>query len=253
MVIQATRDLPDAPATLFILRRDIPLLDEILLKLRTSFVGTSAIVLDDGTDGQATTCALGIGQLDPSAPVTIGACDNAMLYSTGAFEEMLAADDADLIVWVVRGHADGRMRPQMFGWVDVDDAGMVTGVRVKQAPEDPATAPMIVGAFTFREAGGFLAAYAHMRERGARVNGEFYVDTMVQDAIELGWNVRLFEIDHYLGWGTPNDLKTFEYWQSCFHKWAGSPYRLEKDRRVPKVAVPALEEQYRAIKPARPH
>jgi len=252
MVIQATRDLPDAPATLFILRRDIPLLDEILLKLRTSFVGTSAIVLDEGTDGQATTCALGIGQLDRSAPVTIGACDNAMLYSTGAFEEMLAADDADLIVWVVRGHADGRMRPQMFGWIDVDDAGAVTGVRVKQAPEDPATAPMIVGAFTFREAGGFLAAYEHMRERDARVNGEFYVDTMVQDAIDLGWNVRLFEIDHYLGWGTPNDLKTFEYWQSCFHKWAGSPYRLEKDRRVPKIAVPTLEERYRALIPTRP-
>ena len=30
----------------------------------------------------------------------------------------------------------------------------------------------------------------------------------------------------------PNDLKTFEYWQSCLHKWPSHPYRLEEDRNV---------------------
>lgn len=252
MVIQAARDLPDAPATRFVLRADLDQLDEIRLKLRTSFVGASDVVLDRPTDGQATSCAAGIDGLDPAAPLTIGACDNAMLYDGMAFETALGEDDADLLVWVVRGHADGRIRPQMFGWVDVDEAGTVTGVRVKQPPADPATAPMIVGAFTFRTAQAFVRAYAHLRARGATVNGEYYVDSLVEDALSLDMKVALFEIDHYLGWGTPNDLATFEYWQSCFHKWKGSPYRLEKDRRVPRSAVRALEARYAAITPKRP-
>ncbi len=252
MVIQATRDLPDAPATRFVLRREIPLLDEIQTKLRTSFVGTTMLVLDEGTDGQATTCALGIDAIDPAAPVTIGACDNAMLYDTAAFEQLVEEETTDLIVWIVRGHADGRMRPHMFGWVEEGADGNITGVRVKQAPDDPATAAMIVGAFTFRKAARFHEAYARQRARGATVNGEYYVDTLVEDALALGWSVRLFEIDHYLGWGTPNDLATFEYWQSCFHKWPGSPYRLEKDRRIPKSAVSALEQRYAATVPPRP-
>jgi hypothetical protein len=40
----------------------------------------------------------------------------------------------------------------------------------------------------------------------------------------------VLEVDHYLCWGTPNDLKTFEYWQSCFHKWDSHPYRWQEDR-----------------------
>lgn len=252
MVIQATRDLPDAPATRFVLRRDLPMLDEILKKLRTSFVGVTALVLDQGTEGQAITCQLGMEALDPEAPVTIGACDNAMLYEPQGFERLMQEDGPEVLVWVVRGHADGKLRPKNFGWVEADAEGKVTGVRVKQAPDDPATAPMIVGAFTFRRAGDFQRACAALVARDGRVNGEFYVDSLIEDAVKLGLDVRLFEIEHYLGWGTPNDLKTFEYWQSCFHKWPSHPYRLERDRRVPPARVAELAERYRPILSPRP-
>jgi putative flippase GtrA/NDP-sugar pyrophosphorylase family protein len=252
MVIQATRDLPDAPVTRFVLRRDTPGLDDILRKLRTSFVGASLLVLDEGTEGQAITCRLGLAGLDLEAPLTIGACDNAMLYDTRAFEGRMAAGGPDVLVWVVRGHADGRMRPQMFGWVDADAEGRVSAVRVKETPQDPAVDPMIVGAFSFRRAGDFNRACERLIARGGRVNGEFYVDSLIADALALGLDCRIFEIDHYLGWGTPNDIRTFEYWQSCFHKWPSHPYRLELDRRVPPARVGALAARFKAITPARP-
>ena len=252
MVIQAARDLPDAPAIRFVLRQDIPMLDEILAKLRTSFMGTSTLVLDHGTEGQAITCALGVADMDPDQPVTIGACDNAMLYEPAGFEAALRDEATDVLVWVVRGHADGRLRPQNFGWVDVDADNQITGVRVKEAPDDPATAPMIVGAFTFRRAGDYLEACRRLVAREGRVNGEYYVDSLIADAVEMGLTCRLFEIEHYLGWGTPNDYRTFEYWQSCFHKWPSHPYRLELDTRVPATAVAALAAAYAAAPATRP-
>jgi hypothetical protein len=91
-----------------------------------------------------------------------------------------------------------------------------------------------------------------MIARGARVNGEFYIDTCINDAVESGLDCRLFEVAHYLGWGTPDELKTFEYWQSCFHKWTQHPYRLEHDRRIPAPAIAALEARYAAPVPPRP-
>ncbi|MBR0749947.1 hypothetical protein JQ582_39160 [Bradyrhizobium japonicum] len=252
MAIQAIHDLPNAPALRCVLREDMPGLAHIERALRTSFEGVTKLVLNEGTNGQATTCSLGLAGLDPALPLTIGACDNAMLYDKAAFEAELAGEDADMLVWVIRGHADGRLRPHMFGWVDADEDGQVSGVRVKKAPDDPRTAPMIVGAFTFRKAGDFALAYQRLIDRQASVNGEYYVDSMIEDAVAIGLNVRLFEIDHYLGWGTPNDLKIFEYWQSCFHKWRTHPYRLEKDSRVNQGAVPALEAKYAPIVPQRP-
>jgi hypothetical protein len=88
--------------------------------------------------------------------------------------------------------------------------------------------------------------------RDGRVNGEFYIDTLVNDALALGLKCRLFEVDAFLSWGTPNDLRTFEYWQSCFHKWDGHPYRLEKDGRVPPDQVAPLEARYRPAAPSLP-
>jgi|GEM_PF-312065 len=252
MVIQATRDLPDTPVTRFVLREDVPHLGDILLKLRTSFVGASSIVLDHPTLGQAITCEMGLGDLDLEAPLTIGACDNSMLYDPEAFERQMAVGGPDVLVWVVRGHSDGRLRPEMFGWVDADEGGRITGVRVKATPGDPATDPLIVGAFTFRRARDFQVACQRLVERDGRVNGEFYVDSLIEDAIGMGLDCRIFEIDHYLGWGTPNDLKTFEYWQSCFHKWSSHPYTLQRDRRVPAASIASLAEAYAAKRPSRP-
>jgi NDP-sugar pyrophosphorylase family protein len=252
MVIQATRDLPDAPATRFVLRNDLPMLDELQRKLRSSFIGVSSVVLEQGTEGQAITCRLGLEGLDLEAPLTIGACDNAMLYEPAGFERLMQAGGPDVLVWVVRGHADGRLSPKSFGWVDVDEDGGVTGVRVKEVPDDPATDPMIVGAFSFRRAADYATACDRLVARDGRVNGEFYVDSLIADAVAMGLDVRLFEIDHYLGWGTPNDLRTFEYWQSCFHKWSSHPYRLELDRRVPAAVVPTLASRYAATPAPRP-
>ncbi len=252
MVIQATRDLPDAPETRFVLRRDLPMLSEMLVRLRTSFVGTSMLLLDHATEGQAVTCRLGIENMDMDQPLTIGACDNAMLYDVHKFETLLAPGGPDLLIWVVHGHADGRLRPTNFGWVETDADGLVTGVRVKQAPDDPAVDPMIVGTFTFRRAGDFDRACQALIDRDGRINNEYYVDSLIDDALQLGLKCCLFEIDHYLGWGTPNDLKTFEYWQSCFHKWASHPYRIDNDRRVPSGSVVDLTARYAATLPSRP-
>ena len=71
-----------------------------------------------------------------------------------------------------------------------------------------------------------------MKKRKAKVNGEYYIDTAINDAIASGLRCILFEIDTYICWGTPNDLKTFKYWQACFHKWEGHPYRLENDCNI---------------------
>ena len=52
---------------------------------------------------------------------------------------------------------------------------------------------------------------------------------MLNDAISMGLRCVIFEIENYICWGTPNDLKTFEYWQRCFSNWMSHPYMIEKD------------------------
>ena len=38
-----------------------------------------------------------------------------------------------------------------------------------------------------------------------------------------------FEVDHYICWGTPNDLQTYQYWQRFFNKVEWHPYNYDRD------------------------
>ena len=78
------------------------------------------------------------------------------------------------------------------------------------------------------------------------------MDSLIEHAIALGLRVGLFEIEGYPGWGTPDDLKVFEYWQSCFHKWPASPYSLSADRHVPEPERAPLEARFTSFRARRP-
>lgn len=256
MVAQATHDLPAAIHHAFVLRRDMSGYQEIADELKRIYPKAVIETLPGITEGQACTALLGLEALERAigsapGPVTFGACDNGALYDTQAFQQLADNPDVDVIVWGVRGHANAVRHPKMYGWINAEN-GRINGISVKTPLESPATDPIVLGTFTFRRAEDFRRVVEHLITRDGRINGEFYIDSGINDAIELGLRCHLFEVDNFLSWGTPNDLRTFEYWQSCFHKWASHPYRLELDARIPNESISNLEIRYQAIIPELP-
>jgi bifunctional N-acetylglucosamine-1-phosphate-uridyltransferase/glucosamine-1-phosphate-acetyltransferase GlmU-like protein len=81
----------------------------------------------------------------------------------------------------------------------------------------------------FRSKEIFNRSLESLYKNNNRTNGEFYVDNMLNEAIELGYKVKNFEIDNYICWGTPNDLKTYQYWQRFFNKVDWHSYEYEND------------------------
>ena len=256
MVIQATDDLPPAQHHVFVLRQDMPGVEDISAELRLTYPGAVIETIPAVTEGQACTALIGLEALaarigDVPGPVTFGACDNGALYDTAALQALIDKPEVDVIVWGACGHANAVRHPTMFGWIDADN-GAIRRISVKTPLAAPDTDPVVLGTFTFRRAADFRRAVASLIDANDRINGEFYIDSCINHAIALGLKCALFEVDSFLSWGTPNDLRTFEYWQSCFHKWASHPYRLELDRRIPSQAVEGLAARYRQSIPELP-
>jgi len=252
MVLQAANDLPDAPQYIFVTRKDLPHLEKITQKLRSGFIDTKIVVLDGPTEGQAVTCLEGIKDIETDGTLTIGACDNGMLYDAAKLDALISTRDPDVIVWTVRGHPDGMARPEQFGWVAANKNGKIIKVSVKKSLGNPETDNLITGTFTFKSVKDFERLTHSLIKKNCRVNGEFYVDSLIGEAIEARLDCRIFDVDSYIGWGTPEDLKIFEYWQSCFHKWKEHPYSLEKDGRIPSARLDALNQKYAHISASRP-
>lgn len=253
MVAQATHDLPPAHRHVFVLRTDMPGHQTVAAELLRLYPGCTIKDIDRVTEGQACTALIGLEALQAlpgaaSGPITFGACDNGALYDAAQLDALVDTADVDVIVWGVRGYPNAARHPQMFGWIDAQ-AGRIQAISVKTPLADPAQDPIVLGTFTFKRPDDFQRAVERLIARDGRVNGEFYIDSCINDAIALGLNCQLFEVDSYLCWGTPNDLRTFEYWQSCFHKWPGHPYHLELDSRVPPGELAALEQRFCALVP----
>jgi NDP-sugar pyrophosphorylase family protein len=261
MAIQAIEDLPKSKYQSLVLRSDMPGLADIQKEIQEQLPHSVVTLVPQVTEGQACTALIGLDALEESStqnaggdlsPITFGACDNGVLFNQAAYQALINNPEVDVIVWGARGHTNAVRKPQMFGWIDANADGRINTISVKTPLASPATDPIVIGTFTFKNPNDARRAIDTLIARNGRINGEFYLDSCINDAIDLGLRCHLFEVDGFISWGTPNDLKTFEYWQSCFHKWPHHPYRLELDSRVEQTALENLSLRYAASTPVLP-
>ena len=225
MVLAAVNDMPPVSHHVFVMRRDMPDLQNLIDIIKSKYPNALIEILETVTEGQALTCKAGVEALKKAQPdfdgrVSFCACDNGVVYDDAALSELVLDDAVDVIAWGVRGYSNARRSPEMFGWID-EDNGNVISLSVKKPLSNPDIDPVFIGAATFKNLSLFDKCLESLIARDGRVNNEFYLDSMINDALDLGLRATLFEVDYYLSWGTPNELRTFEYWEGCFTKWSG--------------------------------
>ena len=76
----------------------------------------------------------------------------------------------------------------------------------------------IIGTMLFKKASIFLEGLELIYKDNIRTNGEYYVDNLIEPLIKKGYKIKIFDVDYYLCWGTPNDYKTYNYWLEYFSK-----------------------------------
>jgi len=251
MVIQAANYLPRSNNYTFILREDMPDHESIIAELQNEYKEPNFVSLSGLTDGQACSAKFGIDLIRKESsnigPITIGACDNGMIYDINKFQELIIDPDIDIIVWGFRGHPNAIRKPEMYGWIDSNHNNDIFKISVKKPLRSVKEDPIVIGTFTFKNIDFFDRSFNSLINRKGKINGEYYLDALINDAILLNLKCKLFIVDHFISWGTPNDLKTFQYWQSCFHKWKSHSYDLDKDYMVSKESIPELKNRYKAL------
>ena len=83
--------------------------------------------------------------------------------------------------------------------------GFVTEVQEKNPISDLAT----IGFYYWKHGSDFVKYAEEMIEQDIRVNGEFYVCPVYNNAIKAGLKIRTFDTPKMWGLGTPEDLKYY--------------------------------------------
>jgi bifunctional N-acetylglucosamine-1-phosphate-uridyltransferase/glucosamine-1-phosphate-acetyltransferase GlmU-like protein len=210
MVVRAARALPAADHWVFVCRTEHVRDAGIDRELTRHFSPATVVSVDHQTEGQASTCLMAAGALRWDDRLTIGACDNGMAYDPTLLDERWHTG-ADAVIWTFRRNPAVLRNPSMYGWVAVDGRGRVTRVSCKVPLSDqPLNDHAVIGAFSFRFAGDFIRSAERTIALDRRVNGEFYLDVVLDQAAADGLDVRVLEVDRYVCWGTPEDLEAYE-------------------------------------------
>jgi hypothetical protein len=131
---------------------------------------------------------------------------------------MLDDPKVDVIVWSFTNNRTSKLYPHMYAWLDVDEEGYIHDVSIKKPFETKPNKHCIIGTMYFRKTAFFNEGLQSIYDTNSRTNGEFYVDNLLIPLIQKGYKLKVFEVKNYLCWGTPNDYKTYLYWDEYFRK-----------------------------------
>lgn len=218
MVVRAVQDLPQAGHIVFVVHPRHIEEYQVDRALRRHFPGCSVAVTPGLTEGQACTVRLGCEEIDLDDDVLVCACDNTHVYDAARFDFLRRESGAEVIIWTYRNDARVLRSPKSFGWVRTRPNQVeVVDVSCKQPiSETPIKDHVVSGTFWFSSGRGMRDAIDLLVASNRRVRNEFYLDVVPNLYLEASRLVLAFEVEKYIGWGTPDEFEDFMRWRQYF-------------------------------------
>lgn len=170
---------------------------DTLLNLLTP--GCKIVETDGLTEGAACTALLAKDYIDNNNPLFFANSDQFVEWDSNEFMYKMQETDADGgIVTFTATHPK-------WSFAKIDENGLVTEVAEKNPISDIAT----VGYYYWKQGSDFVKYAEQMINKNIRVNNEFYVCPVFNQAIEDNKQIRTFNTAGMWGLGTPEDLNYY--------------------------------------------
>ena len=170
---------------------------DTLLNLITP--GCKIVEAKELTDGAACTALLAKEFINTDAPLFFANSDQFVEWDSNEFMYKMQETDADGgIVTFTATHPK-------WSFAKIDDNGLVTEVAEKNPISNIAT----VGYYFWKNGSDFVKYAEQMIKNNIRVNNEFYVCPVFNEAIKDFKQIRIYNTKAMWGLGTPEDLHYF--------------------------------------------
>lgn len=218
MVIQAVNCLPETTDKIFICQEEHLKNYDIKNNILKHYPNSKILSIDHVTEGQACTCELAFKNynINFEHPILISACDNGVYYDINKYNELVEDPNVDVVIWSFSNHSSSKLNPQMYAWLDVDENNYIKRTSIKKPFIDCENKCAIIGTMLFKKSKYFLEGLELIYKDKIKINGEYYVDNLIEPLLKKGYKIKIFNVDYYLCWGTPNDYKTYNYWLEYF-------------------------------------
>lgn len=161
--------------------------------------GCKIVEVDGITEGAACTALLAKDYINSDSPLFFANSDQFVEWDSNEFMYKMQESNCD------GGIVTFKATHPKWSFARVDENGFVTEVAEKNPISDNAT----VGYYYWKHGSDFVKYAEQMIDRNIRVNNEFYVCPVFNQAIEDCKKIRIFESQEMWGLGTPEDLNFY--------------------------------------------
>lgn len=151
------------------------------------------------TEGAACTALLAKKYINNNNPLFFANSDQFVEWDSNEFMYKMNETNAD------GGIVTFKATHPKWSFAKVDENGLVTEVAEKNPISNIAT----VGYYYWKHGSDFVKYAEQMIEKNIRVNNEFYVCPVFNEAIKGGKQIRTFNVKGMWGLGTPEDLNYY--------------------------------------------
>ena len=170
---------------------------DTLLNLITP--GCNVIEVDGITEGAACTALLAKEYINNDKPLFFANSDQFVEWDSNEFMYKMNETKCD------GGIVSFKATHPKWSFAKINEQGLVTEVAEKNPISNIAT----VGFYWWKQGSDFVKYAEEMIDKNIRVNNEFYVCPVFNQAIKAGKEIRTFNIEKMWGLGTPEDLKYY--------------------------------------------
>jgi HAD superfamily hydrolase (TIGR01509 family) len=157
------------------------------------------VEVDGVTEGAAVTALMAKKYINNNNPLFFANSDQFVEWDSNEFMYKMNETQAD------GGIVTFKATHPKWSFAKVDENGLVTEVAEKNPISDIAT----VGYYYWKHGSDFVKYAEQMIEKNIRVNNEFYVCPVFNQAVEDCKQIRTFDVEGMWGLGTPEDLNYY--------------------------------------------
>ena len=157
------------------------------------------VQVDGVTEGAACTTLLAKEFIDNDQPLLMANSDQYVEWDSNEFMYSMVGDTVDA------GILSFKSTHPKWSYAKLDEHGFVSEVAEKNPISDIAT----VGIYYWSKGSDYVKYANQMIENNNRVNNEFYVCPVFNEAVKDGKKIKVFNAKRMWGLGTPEDLKYF--------------------------------------------
>ena len=182
--------------------------------------------------------------IDSDRPVVVNYCDFTCYWKWQHFKEFVSATEC---IGAIPGYKG--LHPHSLGSTNYaymrEEKGWVIDIQEKKPFTDNRMQEYASSGTYYFATGEIMKSACHeAMEKELKIGGEYYVSLAYKPLLEKKYPIVVYPIQHFMQWGTPEDLKEYNGWSETFRRLIDPQVPLLPSQGAVIIPMAGLDQRF---------